>query len=147
NDVKIVSDNSTVTVDVNGQSRTFKNGEGVRFSAPVGGPQTLVFDGVEFLGYAMYLADRNDYAGKNVKGKAVVWINGLPANLAPGINRVTSGRARHAIAEAFAAASISYTMPGQGGGRGAGAAAAQPAPQAGATPQTSDAAPTASARS
>ena len=32
NDVKVVSDNSTVTVDVNGQSRTFKNGEGVRFA-------------------------------------------------------------------------------------------------------------------
>jgi hypothetical protein len=147
NDVKVVSDNSTVTVEVNGQSRTFKNGEGVRFSTPAGGPQTLVFDGVEFLGYAMYLADRNDYQGKTVKGKAVVWINGLPANLATGLNRVMTGRARHAIAEAFAAASISYTMPGQGGGRGAGAAAAQAAPQRGAVPATPETGQTTAARS
>src|SRR5438034_6727381 len=53
---------STVTIDVNGQKRTFKNGEGVRFPAEVGGKRTLTFDQVEFVGYGLNLdADHNDY--------------------------------------------------------------------------------------
>src|SRR5262245_32699209 len=41
---------STVTVDVNGEKRTFKDGEGIRFPANVGGTRTLTFDDVEFVG-------------------------------------------------------------------------------------------------
>src|SRR5262245_62350479 len=41
---------STVTVYVDGQKRTFKAGDGVRFPANVGGTRTLTFDDVEFVG-------------------------------------------------------------------------------------------------
>src|SRR6185369_1121702 len=40
--------NSTCTVEANGQTRTFKNKEGVNFSANVGGKQTLNSDQIEF---------------------------------------------------------------------------------------------------
>src|SRR5262249_38978739 len=62
---------STVTVDVNGQKRTFKDGDGVRFPANVGGKRTLTFNQVEFVGYGLNLGpDHDDYKGINVKGKA-----------------------------------------------------------------------------
>ena len=57
-----------MTVEVNGQTRTFKNGEGVRFATPLGGKQTVTLSGAEFLGYGLLLSDRNDYDGKTVKG-------------------------------------------------------------------------------
>ncbi len=48
-----VTRNSTVTVEANGQSRTFKHGDHVTFSTDSGGKQTLRFDGVEFVGYGL----------------------------------------------------------------------------------------------
>src|SRR5215475_14399489 len=46
-----VTRNSSVTVEANGQSRTFKHGDHVTFGTNSGGKQTLTFSGVEFLGY------------------------------------------------------------------------------------------------
>ena len=80
---------STVTVEVNGQSRTFKDGEGITFPVNAGGKRSFVLDQVEFVGYGLNLGTSwNDYKGLDVKGKAVVWlgnrpprsINGRPAN-------------------------------------------------------------------
>src|SRR5262249_11390338 len=66
---------STVTVDVNGQKRTFKNAEGVRFPGNVGGKRTLTFNDVEFVGYGMNIDDgHNDYKVLDVKSKVVVWL-------------------------------------------------------------------------
>ena len=42
-----------MTVEVNGQSRTFKHGDHVTFPANSGGKQTLTFNGVEFVGYGI----------------------------------------------------------------------------------------------
>jgi hypothetical protein len=123
-DVDIVADNSSVTVEVNGASRTFRNGEGVSFASPPGGAQTVVLEDAEFLGYARYLADGNDYAGRDVAGKAVVWMNALPADVPDELVRVMNSRARHAI-ERGAAVSISYVADRSSGER---AAAAVPAP-------------------
>ena len=50
NDARTTEDNSSVTVEVAGQSRTFKNGDGVQFTSPLGGKQTLTFTGAEFVG-------------------------------------------------------------------------------------------------
>src|SRR5438874_2321032 len=66
---------STVTVDVNGQKRTFKNGEGVRFAADVGAKRSVTFNQVEFVGYGLNVdAGHNDYKNIAVKDKAVVWL-------------------------------------------------------------------------
>src|SRR5215468_1721992 len=46
---------SSVTVEVNGQKRTFKNLEGVRFATNVGGKRTVTFDKVQFVGYGLNL--------------------------------------------------------------------------------------------
>ena len=55
---------STITVEVNGQKRTFANGEGVRFPANVGAKRSVTFNQVEFAGYGLNLdAEHNDYSG------------------------------------------------------------------------------------
>jgi hypothetical protein len=67
--------NSSVTIEVNGQTRTFKNGDHVTFGANVGAKQTLSFDGVVFAGHSQ----AKDYEGLDVKDKLVVTV----PNLAP----------------------------------------------------------------
>jgi Peptidase family M28 len=67
--------NSSVTLEVGGQTQTFKHGNHVTFSANAGAKQTLTFDDVEFLGYGT----ENDYQGRDVKNKLVVWIPSLQA--------------------------------------------------------------------
>ena len=77
----VKSDNkSTVTIEANGQTRTFKNKEGVTFPSNCGGKRSVTSDQIEFVGYGLNapLANHNDYAGRNVKGKAVVWIGSTP---------------------------------------------------------------------
>ena len=70
-----VTRNSSVTVEVNGQARTFKHGDHVTFPVNGGGNQTLTFNGVEFVGYGQ----PNDFQGRDLKDKLVVTI----PNLAP----------------------------------------------------------------
>ena len=67
--------NSSVTLEVNGQSQTFKHGSHVTFNANAGGKQTLTFDGIEFLGYGL----PDDYQGRDIKDKLVLTV----PNLAP----------------------------------------------------------------
>src|SRR5262245_58442389 len=122
---------STLAVEVNGQTRVFKNGEGVTFSGNgnVGGKRSFTVDQVEFLGYGLDapLANQNDYAGKDVKGKAVVYLgaNG-PKGLGPQFRRSLGGRARYATDQKQASASVGVGGGGFGGrpGGGAGGAAA-----------------------
>src|SRR6185503_16332736 len=42
--------NSSINVEAGGQTRTFKNKEGVSFPSNVGGKQTMVSDQIEFVG-------------------------------------------------------------------------------------------------
>src|SRR5215831_16328403 len=125
---------STLTVEVNGQTRVFKDGEGVTFPKNVGGKRSFTVDQIEFLGYGLDapLASHNDYAGKDVKGKAVVYLgaNG-PKGLGPEFRRALGGRARYATDQKQASASVGVggfgRRPGgqgAGGGAGAGGAAA-----------------------
>jgi hypothetical protein len=86
-----VTRNSSVTVEANGQSRTFKHGDHVTFAANAGGRQTLTFDGAEFVGYGIFtLAGPqtnnlpfDDYKGRDVRNKLVVWLPGTPSLLVP----------------------------------------------------------------
>jgi peptidase M28-like protein len=117
---------STLTVEVNGQTRVFKDGEGVTFPKNVGGKRDFTADQIEFLGYGLDapLANHNDYAGKDVRGKAVVYLgpNG-PKGLGQQFRRSLSGRARYATDQKQAVASVGVGVGG-GGGRQGGAGAA-----------------------
>jgi hypothetical protein len=62
-------DRSSLTVEVKGQTRTFRDGEGVTFQKFLGGARTFTVDQVEFLGYNPESTKASDY-----KGKVVVWL-------------------------------------------------------------------------
>jgi hypothetical protein len=68
-----VTRNSTVTVEVNGQAKTFKHGDHVTFPVNGGGNQTLTFSGIEFVGYGQ----PSDLQGRDLKDKLVVTIPNL----------------------------------------------------------------------
>ena len=65
-----VTRNSTVTVEVGGQTKTFKHGEHVTFSFASGGKQTVVLNGAQFIG-----SNAAPVAGLELKGKLAVWMN------------------------------------------------------------------------
>jgi len=88
-----VTRNSTVVVEVGGQTKTFKHGEHVTFPVNSGSKQSLTYSGVQFVG------SMAPPAGTDLKGKLAVWMN----SVAPA---AAGGRAG-----------------GRGGGRGGGAAA------------------------
>jgi hypothetical protein len=115
---------STLTVAVNGQTRTFKDGEGLTFPKNVGGKRSFTVEQVEFLGYGLDapLAKHNDYAGKDVKGKAVIYLGNGPAGLGAQYRRALGGRGRYATDQRGALASIGSPSTGFGG-RGGGASA------------------------
>ena len=112
-----VTRNSSVTVDVNGQSRTFKHGDHVTFAIGSGGKQTLAFTGVEFVGYGIVAlpsaannnVSYNDFQGREVRGKAVMMMPGTPTLLTQGgRGRGGGNRANYALQTAGAAAVFSY---------------------------------------
>jgi hypothetical protein len=114
---------STVTLETAAGSRTFKLGEGIQLPANVGGRRTFTADQIEFLGYGLNapLAGHNDYSGKKVKGKVVVWLGpagpkGLDQQL---YRRALFGRSRYATdqEEAVAAIGPAITLPGRQGGQ------------------------------
>lgn len=105
-----ITNNSSVTVAVPGKAPvTFKHGEGVNFGTNIGGAQTLTFDGVEFVGYGIAMAEpaHDDYKGRDAKGKLVVWMGTGPANLT-GANRVLGARSRYAIETMGAKAALGF---------------------------------------
>jgi hypothetical protein len=121
-----VKRNSSVTVSVNGQTRTFKDGEGVTFAANAGGKQTITAD-AEFVGYGLSLPEAgiDDFKGKDVTGKIAIYVGGRgPSALTATQNRLLGARARNAIELQHAVAAIGPAGGGFGrGGAGRGAAA------------------------
>ncbi|MFN7948165.1 MAG: M28 family peptidase [Blastocatellia bacterium] len=116
---------STLTVEVNGQTRTFKDGEGISFPKNVGGKRSFTVDQIEFMGYGLDapLANHNDYAGRDVKGRAVVYLGSTgPKGLSPQFRRALGGRARYATDQRQAVASIGPAGGGLGGRPGGAAA-------------------------
>jgi hypothetical protein len=105
-----ITNNSSVTVEAPGKAPvTFKHGQGVNFATNVGGAQTLTFDGVEFAGSGIAMAEpaHDDYKGRDAKGKLVVWMGNGPANLT-GANRVLGARSRYAIETMGAKAALGF---------------------------------------
>jgi len=123
--------NSSVTVSVNGQTKTFKDGEGVTFPKNQGAKQTITADAV-FVGYGLQLPDRkhDDYKDVDAKGKVVLFVGRGPENVP---TRLVVARARNAVETQHAAAAIG-PVAAFGGGRGRGAAASDAASSS--TPST-----------
>ena len=131
--VKVVgvrtASHASVTVEANGQSRTFKDGEGVVFAKNMGGKQTITGDQIEFVGYGLQIPSANvdDYAKVDPKGKMVVWLgaNG-PTTVGTESRRLLTARSRAAIDKG--ATAVFAPASGFAFGRGAGAGAATPPP-------------------
>jgi hypothetical protein len=131
---------SSITVTVNGQSKTFKDGEGITFPRNSGGKQTVSGDQVEFVGYgaSLPMIKHDDYTGKSVSGKVVVYLGGRgpkieDAAVARDARRLLGGRARYAADVMKAVASIGPFVPSpfaQAGPAPAPAATPTPAPSA-----------------
>ncbi|HEU4936482.1 MAG TPA: M28 family peptidase [Vicinamibacterales bacterium] len=142
--VKVVgvrtNSNASVTVDVNGQKRTFKDGEGITFPRNMGGKQTITGDQIQFVGYGLQIpaANIDDYANLDPKGKVLVFIGSGSKSLPTGSARLLAARSRNALEKGAIAVIGPPGFFGFGrGGRGAtgaqgaqGAASAQGAPSA-----------------
>jgi hypothetical protein len=118
---------STVTVDVNGESRTFTDGNGITLPKNMGGKRRFTASRVEFDGYGLDAPAVNhmDFRGKDVKDAVVIWLgaNG-PSGLDQSLyRRALTGRNRYATEQLGAAAAIGPPQSG-GAGRGARAGAA-----------------------
>jgi hypothetical protein len=112
---------STVTVDVGGRTRTFKHGEGLEFPQQAGSNRVFTVTGVEFVGYGLTLPQigHDDYRGRDVKDKAVVWLGAAgPKGVERQHRRAVSGRHRHATDRLLAVASIGPALPRSGSGSG-----------------------------
>jgi hypothetical protein len=119
--------NSSVTVTLNGQTRTFKDGEGVTFARnqSQGGKQTVA-GAAEFVGYGLSLPERqlDDYKDRDVGGKVVIYLGRGPDGVPP---RLVTGRGRDAIELHHAVASIGPVLQFGGRARAAtGASATNP---------------------
>jgi hypothetical protein len=122
--VKVTS-HSTITVDVNGETRTFSDGDAITFPRNMGAKRRFTLDHVEFAGYGLDApgGGHADFRGKDVKGATVVWLgsNG-PKDLDQSVyRRLLAGRNRYATEQLGAAASIG-PQGVAGAGRGAGGA-------------------------
>jgi hypothetical protein len=91
---------ASVTVEVNGQARTFTDGDSVTFAKNMGGKHTVTGDDLQFAGYGLQLPEAgiDDYAHLDPRGKIVVWLgpNG-PESVGPDSRRILSARSRLAI--------------------------------------------------
>jgi hypothetical protein len=103
--VKVVSVRSTsrasVTVAVDGQTRVFKDGEGVVFPKRMGGTQTIATDRIAFAGYGLQIpsAGLDDYAKTDPGGKVVIYLGQGPKTLPPNSFRLINARSRNAISK------------------------------------------------
>jgi hypothetical protein len=117
-----VKRNSSVTVSVNGETKTFKDGEGVTFPANAGGKQTITAK-AQFLGYGLSLPENNidDYKGHDVAGKIAIYVGRGPSTLPASAGfRILGARARNAIELNHAVGAIGPALAGFGRGGGAG---------------------------
>jgi len=136
--VKVLGVRSTsrasVTVEVNGESRTFRDGEGITLPRNMGGKHTITGDEVQFAGYGLSIpaANYDDYAAFDPKGKVLVWL-GTQAPEAAGnqVGRLMGARSRIAL-ERGAVATIGQAGGGRGGRGGQVQPSAAAPPTAGA---------------
>jgi peptidase M28-like protein len=114
---------ASVTVDVNGVTRTFADGAGITLPKNMGGKRSFTIDRVEFAGYGLDApaANHTDFRGKDVKNAVVVWLGAAgPKGLDPSFyRRLLGARNRYATEQLGAAAAIGPAVATGGrGGRG-----------------------------
>jgi hypothetical protein len=105
--------NSSVTVTVNGQSRTFKDGDGVTFPRNQGTRQTISGEAA-FAGYGLTFAPlrHDDYAQRSVTGKVAIFLGRTgPKGFTSAHNRILNARGRAAIENRRAVATITPAAP------------------------------------
>jgi len=131
--VKTTSRN-TVSVTVNGETKTFKDGQGFTLPRNAGGKRTVTADQLEFVGYGANLPmiKHDDYAGRNVAGKVVVYLGPrgpkIEDALARDARRLLGGRARYATDVMKAVASIGPAIPSPFGPQAAATPSPSPSP-------------------
>ena len=128
---------SSVTVDVNGEKRTFPDGEGITLPRNMGGRQTIVAGDVQFAGYGLSVpaSGYDDYANIDPQGKAVIWLGSqAPEAAGEGIGRLLRARSRTAL-DRGAIATIGTAAAGGFGGRGGRGAGSPPAGRGGPPPE------------
>jgi hypothetical protein len=104
---------SSVTVTVNGQSRTFKDGEGVTFPRNQGAKQTVSGEAA-FAGYGLTFPplQYNDYAQRTVSGKVAIFLGRTgPKGFSAAHNRILNARGRLATDTQHAVATITQVAP------------------------------------
>jgi hypothetical protein len=122
--VKVVSvrttSRSSVTVAVNGQTRTFKDGEGITLPRNMGSTRTIRGDDVRFVGYGVQNAEVgwDDYADLDPRGTIVIWLGRSGPRAAGEAPRGLAGRSRIATEKgALAVIGPAAASPqGRGGG-------------------------------
>jgi hypothetical protein len=122
---------SSVTVDVNGDTRTFADGDALTLPRNQGGKRRFTVDRVEFAGYGLDApgAGHRDFGGRDMKNAVVVWLgaNG-PGNVDQGLyRRLLTSRSRYATEQLGAVAAIGPISAGasrRAGAAGPSAAAA-----------------------
>jgi hypothetical protein len=95
-------------VTVNGQSRTFQDGDGVTFPRNQGGKQTVA-GRAEFVGHGVSFPPlgHDDYKARNVKDTVVLYVGAKgPTGFTTSHNRVLNARGRNAVELFGAAAAI-----------------------------------------
>jgi hypothetical protein len=122
------SSNASVTLEVNGETRTFKDGEGITFPRNMGGKQVINGEDIHFVGYGLQIpsVSMDDYASADPKGKVIVYLGNGPRTMPQGSNRLVTARARNAV-EKGAIAVIGPPSLGRGRGRGTAVTPAAPA--------------------
>jgi hypothetical protein len=98
---------SSVTVTVGGRSRTFRDGEGVRFQKEQGVKRVLSAEAV-FVGYGLDFSPLNhrDYEGREVSGKIAVYLGTSPQQFSEAQNGLVRNRAFDAVGNHGAVGSI-----------------------------------------
>lgn len=105
-----VTNHSTLTIEAPGKAPVvFKHGDGITVPTSAGGRQTLTFDGLEFVGHGLSVAEpvHDDYAGRSPKGKLVVWMGNGPRTVT-NAQRLLGARSRYAIDTMGAAAALGF---------------------------------------
>ena len=131
--------NSSVMLTVNGQSRTFKDGEGVTFGRFQGGKQTVSAD-LEFVGYGLSYSPLkyDDYAGRDVNGKVAIFVGLRGPGFTASEDRVVNARAQSAIDVGRAVGTIGPAAPSTSGRGNPPPAAPGGGPRGGANQQRID---------
>jgi hypothetical protein len=106
---------STITVQIGSETRTFKDGDGIRFPRHAGGTRRFTVDRVEFAGYGIDApgAGSAGLRAHDFTASAFVWLGprgpkAVDASLHP---RALASRGEHAVEDLRALAAIGPEMP------------------------------------